>query len=63
MFKLLPHLKDDEELTITSEGKAAYIIKKVNHDRNAKFLQALSKCPKLSLTDEEIIMFKNEGRK
>jgi hypothetical protein len=63
MFKLLPHLKDDEEVTVTFEGKAAYIIKKANYDRNAKFLQALSKCPKLSLTDEEIIMFKNEGRK
>jgi hypothetical protein len=61
--KDLLHLKDDEELTVTSEGKAAYTIKKANHDRNAKFLQALSKCPNLSLTDEEIIMFKNEGEK
>jgi antitoxin (DNA-binding transcriptional repressor) of toxin-antitoxin stability system len=63
MFKLLPRLKDDEELTVTFEGKSAYIIKRANHDRNAQFLQSLSKCPKLSLTDEEIIFFKNEDRK
>jgi hypothetical protein len=63
MFKLLPRLREDEELTVTFEGKAAYIIRKANHDRNAKFLQSLSKCPGLSLDDEEIASFKNEGRR
>jgi antitoxin (DNA-binding transcriptional repressor) of toxin-antitoxin stability system len=63
MFKLLPRLRDDEELTVTFEGKAAYTIRKASHDRNTRFLQSLSKCPKLSLSDEEVISFKNEGRK
>jgi hypothetical protein len=63
MFKLLPRLRNDEELTVTFEGKAAYVIRKANRDRNAQFLQSLSKCPKLSLSDEEIMLFKNDGRK
>ena len=28
MFRLLPNLKDNEELTLTFEGEDAYIIKK-----------------------------------
>jgi hypothetical protein len=63
MFKLLPRLGDDEELTVTFEGKAAYIIKKASHNRNAEFLQSLDKCSGLFLTDEEMKSFKNEGRK
>jgi site-specific recombinase XerD len=63
MFKILPRLKDDEELTVTFEGKAAYVIRKVPRNRGAKIRESLSKCPKLDLTFEEMMAFKNEGRK
>jgi hypothetical protein len=63
MFKLLPKLKDNEELTVTFEGKAAYIIKKAHHDRKAKIADFLSRCPKLDLTFEEMLEFKKDGRK
>jgi hypothetical protein len=63
MFKLLPRLKDDEELTVTYEGKEAYIIKKVRPNRMERIQESLCKCPKLDLSFEEMMAFKNEGRK
>ena len=63
MFKILPKLKDEEELTVTFEGEDAYIIKKARRNRKAKIADLLSKCPKLNLTFEEMLKFKNDGRK
>ena len=63
MFRILPALKDDEELIVTFEGEDAYIIKKAHRNRKAKIADSLSKCPKLDLTFEEMLAFKNEGRK
>ncbi|MCR5224742.1 MAG: hypothetical protein K6C34_01540 [Alphaproteobacteria bacterium] len=63
MFKILPRLKEEEELTVTFEGKDAYIIKKVSNDRQCKIKEALSKCKKLNLGFEEMLSFKNEGRR
>ncbi|MDR2781494.1 MAG: hypothetical protein LBB21_03520 [Holosporaceae bacterium] len=63
MFKLLPRLKDEEELTVTFEGREAYIIKKVRRNRAAKIKASLANCPKLNLGFEEMTAFKNEGRK
>lgn len=63
MFKILPRLKEEEELTVTFEGRDAYIIKKVSSDRQGKIKGALSKCKKLNLSFEEMLSFKNEGRR
>jgi hypothetical protein len=63
MFRILPNLKDDEELTVMHEGKAAYIIKKTHRNRHEDFLNVLKRCPKLTATFDEMISFKNEGRK
>lgn len=63
MFRLLPNLKDNEELTLTFEGEDAYIIKKTNQDRNKKFQDVLKKCPSINITDELLFDFINEGRR
>lgn len=63
MFKILPRLKDEEELTVTFEGRDAYIIKKVRHNRVDRIRESLAKCPKLDLSFEEMMSFKNEGRR
>ncbi len=63
MFRLLPTLKNNEELILTFEGRAAYVLRKANVNRKARFMNALSQCPKLDISDEEVIAFKNEGRK
>lgn len=63
MFRLLPTLKNDEELILTFEGQEAYVLRKANGNRKARFMEALSQCPKLDISDEEVIAFKNEGRK
>ncbi|MDR2682221.1 MAG: hypothetical protein LBB29_04230 [Holosporaceae bacterium] len=63
MFKILPRLKDDEELTVTFEGREAYIIKKIRRNRAEKIKEFLNKCPKLNLTFEEMMAFRNEGKK
>jgi hypothetical protein len=63
MFKILPRLKDEEELTVTFEGREAYVIKKVRCGRVARIRESLDKCPKLTLAFEEMMAFKNEGRK
>jgi len=63
MFRLLPTLKNDEELILTFEGQAAYVLRRANVNRKARFMDALSQCPKLDISDEEVIAFKNEGRK
>lgn len=63
MFKILPRLKNNEELFVTFEGKATYVIKKISHNRIERIKEALSKCPKLDLSFEKMMEFKNEGRK
>ena len=63
MFRLLPTLKNDEELILTFDGQAAYVLRKANVNRKARFMEALNQCPKLDVSDEDVIAFKNEGRK
>ncbi len=63
MFRLLPTLKNDEELILTFEGQEAYVLRRANVNRKARFMEALSQCPKLKISDEDVIAFKNEGRK
>lgn len=63
MFRLLPTLKNNEELILTFEGQAAYVLRKANVNRKSTFMEALNQCPKLYVGDEDIIAFKNEGRK
>ena len=63
MFKLLPNLKGNDQITLTFEGKATYVIKKISDNRNERFKQGLKQCPKLGITTEQVLALKNEGRK
>lgn len=63
MFKLLPNLKGNDRITLTYEGKATYVIKKIVDDRNERFKEGLRHCPKLGITTEQVLAFKNEGRR
>jgi hypothetical protein len=63
MFQIMPRLRPNEEIVVSHNGRDAYIVKRAAVDRNGEFARALAACPKLTLTDEEIIAFKNEGRK
>jgi hypothetical protein len=63
MFQIMPKLRPNEEITVIRNGTETYIVKRTDRDRNTEFREALSKCPKLFLTGDEMISFKNEGRK
>ena len=63
MFQIMPRLGPNEKIVITHNGADAYIVSRNVCDRNAEFNRALAACPKLNLTDEEVITFKSEGRK
>lgn len=62
MFRILPKLRNNDELTLTFEGKDAYVVKRTNCSRNLKFQSALEKCPNLTLNDETLLSFIKEGR-
>lgn len=63
MFKLLPNLKGNDLITLTYEGKAAYIVKKISDSRNERFKEELKHCPKLGITTEQVLALKNERRR
>ena len=62
MFSLLSNLRGGERLTLTHDGKDAYVIEKVA-DRNTRFKEGLKRCPKLQITNDQVLAFKNEGRR
>lgn len=63
MFKILPKLGDNEELTLTFEGKDTYTVTRNNQNRKLQFQKLLEKCPVIHITDDELELFKTEGRR
>ncbi|GHU20485.1 hypothetical protein FACS189472_11890 [Alphaproteobacteria bacterium] len=63
MFQIMPNLKPHEEIIVTHNGTDSYVIRRTALNRRTEFNAALSCCPKLNITDEQVLAFKNDGRK
>ena len=62
MFKILPQLRNNDELTLTFDGKDAYVVRRANYNRKLKFQSALEHCPSLNISDETLLSFIKEGQ-
>ncbi|GHU10977.1 hypothetical protein FACS189449_01500 [Alphaproteobacteria bacterium] len=63
MFQIMPNLKPHEEIIVTHNCTDSYVIRRTALNRSTEFNSALAKCPKLNITDEQVLAFKNDGRK
>ena len=63
MFKILPKLGENDELTLTFEGKDMYTVTRNHQNRKLQFQKRLEKCPVIHITDDELELFKKEGRR
>lgn len=63
MFKILPKLGENEELTLTFEGKDTYTVTRNHQNRKLQFQELLKKCPVIHITDDELELYKTEGRR